>query len=47
MSRINADIEGGLQSGVEAAPALFINEIRYTARWTIEQITAVIVAADN
>lgn len=45
IDRINADIAGGLQSGVEAAPALFINGIRYSNRWTIEQIMAAIVAA--
>ncbi|MBV8887439.1 MAG: DsbA family protein, partial [Chroococcidiopsidaceae cyanobacterium CP_BM_RX_35] len=45
--RINADVEGGLQSGVEAAPALFINGIRYLDRWIIEQIMAAIVAANN
>jgi protein-disulfide isomerase len=45
VDRINADIAGGLQSGVEAAPALFINGIRYSNRWTIEQIMAAIVAA--
>jgi protein-disulfide isomerase len=47
INRINADIEGGLQSGVEAAPALFINGIRYSDRWTIEQIMAAIVAASD
>jgi protein-disulfide isomerase len=47
VDRINADIEGGLQSGVEAAPALFINGIRYSDRWTIEQIMAAIVAASD
>ena len=45
IDRIHADIEGGLQSGVEAAPALFINGIRYLDRWTIEQIMATSVAA--
>ncbi|MHC0068312.1 DsbA family protein [Nostoc sp. UIC 10890] len=52
--RINADIEGGLGSGVEAAPALFINGIRYLVgeasprhRWTVEQIMAAIVAAND
>ncbi len=45
VNRINADIEGGLQSGVETTPALFINGIRYFNRWTIEQIMAAIVAA--
>jgi protein-disulfide isomerase len=47
VDRINADVEGGLQSGVEAAPALFINGIRYPDRWTIEQIMAAIVAASD
>jgi protein-disulfide isomerase len=47
IGRINADIEGGLQSGVEAVPALFINGIRYTNRWNIEQIMAAIVAASD
>jgi protein-disulfide isomerase len=47
VDRINADIEGGLQSGVETAPALFINGVRYLNRWTIEQIMATIVAASN
>ena len=44
---IHADIEGGLQSGVKAAPALFINGVRYLKHWTIVQITAAIVAASN
>lgn len=47
VDRINADIEGGLQSGVEAAPALFINGIRYLDRWIIEQIIAAIVATSD
>ncbi|MEH1919550.1 DsbA family protein [Nostoc sp.] len=47
VNRINADIEGGLRSGVEAAPALFINGIRYLDRWTVEQIMAAIVAAND
>jgi protein-disulfide isomerase len=47
VDRINVDIEGGRQSGVEAAPALFINGIRYLDRWTLEQIMAAIVAASN
>lgn len=45
VDRINADIEGGMQSGAEAVLALFINGIRYSNYWTIEQITAAIVAA--
>ncbi|MEH1835519.1 MAG: DsbA family protein [Nostoc sp.] len=47
VDRINADIEGGLRSGVEAAPALFINGIRYLDRWTVEQIMAAVVAAND
>lgn len=47
VNRINADIEGGLRSGVKAAPALFINGIRYVDRWTVEQIMAAIVAAND
>lgn len=40
--RIIADIQGGYRSGVESAPALFINGIRYRKPWTIEQLIAVI-----
>lgn len=47
IDRIHQDIESGHQSGVMAAPALFINGIRYTDRWTIEQIMAAIVAASD
>lgn len=47
VDRINADIKGGLQSGVEAAPALFINGVYYLDRWTIEQLTTAIVTAIN
>lgn len=43
--RIMADIQGGYRSGVEAAPALFVNSIRYRERWTIEQLIVSIVAA--
>ncbi|WP_313954956.1 DsbA family protein [Nostoc sp. FACHB-145] len=44
---VNEDIESGLHSGVTAAPALFINGIRYLDRWTVEQIMAAIVAAND
>jgi protein-disulfide isomerase len=37
VDRINQDIEGGLESGVTTAPAVFINGIRYRDRWNIEQ----------
>ncbi|MBE9178554.1 DsbA family protein [Oculatella sp. LEGE 06141] len=45
IGRINQDIESGYQSGVTVAPALFINGIRYSDRWTVEQIMAAIDAA--
>ncbi|MBD2157899.1 DsbA family protein [Leptolyngbya sp. FACHB-16] len=45
VDRINENIEGGLHSGVTTAPALFINNIRYTGRWKITELTAAIVAA--
>ncbi|MDZ8228147.1 DsbA family protein [Nostoc sp. ChiVER01] len=54
VNHINADIEGGLRSGVEAAPVLFINGICYLVgvarrrhRWTVEQIMAAIVTAND
>ena len=47
VDRINQDIEGGNQSGVTAAPALFINGIRYRDRWNMEQLIAAIVAASH
>ncbi|WP_414572429.1 DsbA family protein [Nostoc sp. CCY 9925] len=47
VARINEDIESGLQSGVTAAPALFINAIQYSGRWNIEQLKAAIVAASH
>ncbi|MEH2377373.1 MAG: DsbA family protein [Nostoc sp.] len=54
IDRINEDIQSGLYSGVTATPALFINGIRYSVgvaqprhRWTVEQIMAAIVAAND
>ncbi len=47
IARINQDIKSGLHSGVTAAPALFINGIRYTSRWNIEQLMAAIVTASH
>ncbi len=47
IDRIIEDIQGGYQSGVEAAPALFINGIRYRDRWMIKQLIAAILAAIN
>jgi protein-disulfide isomerase len=46
VDRIKKDIESGCRSGVTAAPALFINGIRYLERWNIEQIMAAITAAN-
>lgn len=47
IDRINQDIESGIQSGVTVAPALFINNIRYTGRWKITELTAAIVATSH
>ncbi|GAA6614470.1 DsbA family protein [Scytonema sp. NUACC26] len=47
IDRINEDIESGLQSGVTAAPALFINGIRYIGSWKIEQLMTAIVTASH
>ncbi len=47
VDRVNEDIESGLHSGITAAPALFIDNIRYTGRWKITELTAAIVAASH
>ncbi|WP_333341368.1 DsbA family protein [Microcoleus sp. BROC3] len=47
IDRINQDIESGLHSGVKVAPALFINGIRYTSLWNIEQLMAAIVTVSS
>ncbi|MEH1770884.1 MAG: DsbA family protein [Nostoc sp.] len=47
MDAVNEDIESGLCSGVTAAPALFINGIRYSDHWNIEQLMAAIITASN
>jgi protein-disulfide isomerase len=47
VDHINEDIESGLQSGITAAPALFINGTRYTRRWKITELMATIVAASH
>ncbi len=47
VDRINEDIEGGIQSGVTTAPALFINNIRYTRRWKMTELMTAIVAANH
>jgi protein-disulfide isomerase len=47
INAVNEDIQSGLHSGVTAAPALFINGIRYSDRWNIQQLMAAIVTASN
>ncbi|HEY9650608.1 MAG TPA: DsbA family protein [Coleofasciculaceae cyanobacterium] len=47
VDRINQDIQSGIQSGVTIAPTLFINGIQYRDRWNIEQLMAVVTAADH
>ena len=47
IDRINEDIESGLDSGVTATPALFVNGIRYSDRWKIEQLIAAIITASH
>jgi protein-disulfide isomerase len=47
VDRINEDLESGLHSGITAAPALFINNIQYTGRWRITELTAAMVAASH
>jgi protein-disulfide isomerase len=45
IDRINEDIEGGMQSGVTTAPALFINGIQYTGHWNTTDLMAAMIAA--
>jgi protein-disulfide isomerase len=47
IDRINEDIEGGIQSGVTTAPALFINGIRYTGHWNTTELRAAMIAASH
>ncbi len=47
IDRINKDIESGIQSGVTAAPALFINNIRYTGRWKMTELMTAMIAASH
>ncbi|MEH2468253.1 DsbA family protein [Nostoc sp.] len=47
IDRIHKDIESGHQSKVTAAPALFINGIRYRNRWNIEPLIAAIVTTNH
>ncbi|MGP1386442.1 MAG: DsbA family protein [Thainema sp.] len=47
VDRINEDIEGGIQSGVTTAPALFINGSRYIGHWNTAELTAIITSASH
>ena len=47
IDRINEDIEGGMQSGVTTAPALFINGIRYAERWNTTELMAAMITASH
>jgi protein-disulfide isomerase len=47
VDRINQDIASGVQSGVAKTPALFINSIRYTDRWSIEKLIPAIVTSSQ
>jgi protein-disulfide isomerase len=47
LDRITEDVESGIQSGVTAAPALFINGIQYTGIWNIEQLMESITAISD
>ncbi|HEY9618850.1 MAG TPA: DsbA family protein [Crinalium sp.] len=47
IDRINRDIESGIQSDVKAAPALFINGIRYTDRWNLESLIVALINASQ
>ena len=47
VDRINEDIEGGIESGVTTAPALFINESRYIGHWNTTELMAAIIAASH
>jgi protein-disulfide isomerase len=47
VDRINENVEGGIHSGVTTAPALFINNIRYTGCWKKTELMTAIVAANH
>jgi protein-disulfide isomerase len=46
-NRVMQDVEGGKQSGVTHAPAIFLNGDRYTDFWTYEQLLAAILEAER
>ncbi len=47
VDRINQDLESGLNSGLTATPALFINSIRYSDRWKMELLLEAIITASH
>jgi protein-disulfide isomerase len=47
VNHINTNIKSGQQSGVEAAPALFINRIRYRNFWSIEHLVRAVITTRN
>lgn len=47
VDRINENIEGGIQSGVTTAPALFINGSRYIGHWNTTELMAAMIAASR
>ncbi|MBD2261305.1 DsbA family protein [Pseudanabaena sp. FACHB-2040] len=47
VARINEDIEGGIQSGVTTAPALFMNGSRYIGHWNTTELMAAMIAASQ
>lgn len=47
IDRVNEDIEGGMQSGVTIAPALFINGNQYAGYWNSTELTAAIISASR
>jgi protein-disulfide isomerase len=47
VDRVNQDLESGYKSGVTAAPALFINGVRYTGRWNVKQLMSAITMSSN
>ena len=44
LQRIRDDVNSGLQRGVEAAPALFINDQRYHGPFSLEALSALLLA---
>lgn len=40
--RVTKNIQGGIQSGVSSAPALFVNGVRYGDAWDKERLLAAI-----